>query len=145
MRYIVIMLILLITSPVMAFYDRPYIEYDDDGITQINCIRCNIPVLERILLPREKQYVYRRLSHLEVIAFDLNNGSYTEFYFCRDCKREYQRTEEELAGMTAQFKLGFELEAKAAKKSDKHIKKVKKRYEKMKVEKGHIHKGRKNK
>lgn len=151
MKYIVILLLsmALFVTDVMAFYDKPYIEYDNDGITQINCVRCNVVVMERTLVPRQKDgvgevyvYIFRRLSHIEEISLVLSDGSYTNLWFCRDCEREYQCTEEELAGMSAQFRLGFELEAKAVKKSDKYVEKVKKRYEKMKIKKKYIHKER---
>ena len=135
MRYITIILliILLFVPSAFALYDQPYIEYDKDGITQINCIRCNTTLKTRNRFTSGFQIV----SHIERIPFDLSDGTYTNLYFCRDCKREYQCTEEELAGMSAQFKLGLELEARAARKPKKHIDKVKKRYKNIKVKKSH--------
>ena len=120
-----------------AFYDQPYIEYDKRGITQVNCIRCNDAIKVRVLNEETGGYSFKTLNVIEVIPFELSNGSYTNLFFCTDCKKEYQETEEELEGMSTQFKSGFELEARAAKKSEKHIKKMKKRYKNIKVKKGH--------
>lgn len=151
MRYIVILLLSMafFIPNAGAFYDNPYIEYDDDGIKQINCVRCNVMLMERVLVPRQKDgvgevyvYIFKRLSHAEQISLTLSDGSYTDLWFCRDCKREYQCTEEELAGMTAQFRQGFELEARAVKKSDDYVDHVNNRYGEITVKKRYVRKER---
>lgn len=132
-RIIITIILLLLTTPVFALYDQPYIEHDNQGISQINCIRCNDPLKTRI--ETNHGYRFKKVSHISQIKFYLTDGSFTNLYMCKDCKREYQPTEKELKGLSKQFRKGFILEAEAAKESKEIIKSIENRYKNISIKK----------
>lgn len=111
-----------------AFYDKPYLEYDEYGLKQVNCMRCNVPVKTRtIRLVRHKEgeepvYVeaIRAQSNLVRIPVELNNGSWTNLLMCLDCKKNYAFWEEK-EGMARQLKAGWVDEAIGLKRSIEEV------------------------
>lgn len=82
-------------------YQENYIDYDDFGLLNIRCIRCGNIVLKRVEVESKKfsgklVFAYRRLPNWFQERFYLNDGSYIEPIFCRDCSNINKENDKEL-------------------------------------------------
>jgi hypothetical protein len=146
---IALLIILSFSMNAWALYDNNYLVYDEYGLKQVNCMRCNVVVKERVLrLSRVKddEPIYiesvKSLSNFTAVPVELDNGSWTNILMCKDCKKEYQLTDEEKVGMANQLKGGWVEEARGLRRSQKEIKAIAKRVKKTKVVKKHRFKKR---
>lgn len=121
-------------------YDKDHLIYDDYGLKQVNCVRCNNPVKMRNIKLHEFPdgrtihiYAIKTLSNFVPLPYELSNGTYTHITMDKDCARDHVDTAEERKGMEKQFRKGFELEAKGFKKQQNEIDDIINRYSEIKV------------
>ena len=84
-------------------YDKDYLEYDDIGLSAVNCMRCNQAVKRRAVVTVEAKdvLVIKTLSHFKPTPYHLSDGSYTNILLCKDCHNTMEDdSQEELDGMT---------------------------------------------
>jgi hypothetical protein len=119
-------------------YTEDYMVYDEIGIVSVNCMRCNVPIRVRRFKNMEiegeavKVAYIKTLPEFTPVPFTLSNGSNTNILLCLDCSKN-MNTEDELEGMTRQFRHGHQLEAKYAKRSEKDTKAIEKFNNKLSV------------
>ncbi|MEE8208245.1 MAG: hypothetical protein V3T88_04725 [Nitrosomonadaceae bacterium] len=137
---IILIIILAFCVKAEAIYDQDYLVYDEYGLKQVNCMRCNTPIKERtIRLSRvsEGRNIYiesvRSLSNFAAVPVVLSDGSWTNILMDRDCAKAYRLTEEEKEGMAEQLKNGWIGEARGLKRSQEEIDGIKDRVKKTKV------------
>ena len=114
-------------------YNKDYLEYDEFGLKQVNCMRCNIPVKVRKAV--DGILAMSTMSHFAPVPFTLSDGSYTNILMCEDCRKKYDETE--IKEMEKQFHKGYELEAIGEKRSKKEVDFIKGKMKKLKFVKSH--------
>ena len=125
-------------------YDKDYLEYDEYGLKEVRCMRCNTPVKRRYIDPVTMPdgrtigvYKIKTLSNFVPAPFTLSDGSYTNILLDKDCAKKIDNSPEEVEGMGKQFRKGFELEAAGARRSKDEIKDIKERFKKIEVSGSH--------
>jgi len=119
-------------------YDKDYIEYDEYGLKSVNCMRCNTPIRVRrfkgdeIEGERVKVAYIKTLPDFTPVPFMLSDGSYTNILLCADCAKN-MKAEEEVEGMTRQFKNGHILDAKHAKRGQMEMRNIVDMYNKLSI------------
>ncbi len=121
-------------------YDKDYLEYDEFGLKQVGCMRCNSPIKVRRYKDvtdhtgKSLTVAYiKELVEFTPVALMLSNGSSTRILLCADCAKNKENTEEEQEGMTKQFRRGHELEAVYLKKNEAEMEYIIDMYSKLKV------------
>ncbi len=125
-------------------YDKDYLEYDEYGLKEVRCMRCNIPIKKRDTIPHKLPsgeiigvLAIKTLSHFVPVPYELSDGSFANILMCKDCAKEHVGTDIERIGMQEQFRSGFALEAAGKKRSKEEIDHIKEKYKNMKVVRPH--------
>jgi hypothetical protein len=133
-------------------YDKDYLEYDEYGLKEVRCMRCNKPIKQRDVIERKLPdgriyhvYAMKTLSNFRAVPYSLSNGTFTNILLDVDCAKVHVPSDAERAGMISQFKKGHEIEAIAAKRSQGEINATKNRYKNLTVTKKQKFKEEKNK
>lgn len=130
MRIIVMLFVVLAlnASFVTAEYDKDYLEYDDFGLVEVRCMKCNVPIKKRVIRLHTLEdgrtinvYAVKTLGNFNPVPYELNDGSFTHILMDKDCARKHVDTLAERQGMASQLRKGWVLEAEGAKRSRKEI------------------------
>lgn len=119
-----------------ADYDKDYLEYDEYGLKEVRCMKCDVPIKKRGIRQHTLKdgrtinvYYVKTLSNFTPVPYELSNGSFTHILMCKDCARTHVDIPEERLGMASQLRKGWVLEARGARRSQKEINAIEKRME----------------
>lgn len=147
MKYLIFFIVLVFNVDVFAplsvataEYDKDYLEYDEYGLVEVRCMKCNIPIKKRDVVRHTLRdgrtvnvYAIKTLSNFVAVPYELNNGSFTNILMDKGCARKHTDVLAERQGMADQLRKGWVLEAKGTKRSQKEIKDLEKRIEEIEV------------
>lgn len=134
-KFFFVTLILFLVFAIILFgfccdadYDKDYLEYDDFGLVEVRCMKCNVPIKKRVIRLHTLEdgrtinvYAVKTLGNFSPVPYELNDGSFTHILMDKDCARKHVDTLAERQGMASQLRKGWVLEAEGAKRSRKEI------------------------
>ncbi len=145
---VMLFIVLVFNIEAKAEYDKDYLEYDEYGLKEVRCMKCDEPIKKRTIKLHKLEdgrainvYTVKTLSSFSPIPYELSDGSFTNILMCKDCARDHVDTLEERQGMAKQLKSGWILEAEGTNRSQKEIDAIEKRTKWLTVTKRHKFKG----
>ena len=115
----------------MTDYSNSYLDFDEFGLKEVRCMKCNTPVAMRDFteVGGQKVMAMRRLSSWKQVRIELSNRTFAEPIFCVECATNIDPEK-----ALKQIKKGWEQELREVKKANAdEIKEHFKKYEKLTI------------